>query len=277
MPAAIAIPAIIGAVGSIGGAAIAAHGAGKQAGAAMSAADLQHQDAQDALNFQKQEFNTQQANQAPFLKAGQGAVTSLSSMLQNGQFAPWQGSFNAPTNVTEQNDPGYQFRLDQGLKALQNSAAAKGNLLSGGTAKGMDQFAQNDASQEYGNVYDRAFQQYQQKYGEFQQGQANTFNRYASLAGLGQQAVGQLGAEGQGAASNASNILLGSGAQIGQDIQSAAAAQAGGSNAFANAFSGIGNQAASIPYQIQLRQLLAQNNNNSGYGSVKDDSTQPWQ
>jgi hypothetical protein len=268
MPAAIAIPAIIGAVGSIGGAAIAKSGANKQAGAAMSAADLQHQDAQSALQFQKDEFATQQKNQAPWLKAGQGAVTSLSDMLQSGKFAPWQGSFTAPTDVTEQNDPGYQFRLQQGLKALQNSAAAKGNLLSGGTAKGMEQFAQGDASQEYQNVYDRAFQQYQQKYGEFQQGQANTFNRYASLAQLGQTSAGQLGAQGQGAANNASNILLGSGAQIGQDLQSAAAAQAGGYNAFANAFSGVGNTVAG---QLQLQQLLAQNQNNSGYAQASRD------
>jgi hypothetical protein len=258
--------AIVGAslAGSIGGAAVAAHGAGKQADAAKSAAGLQHQDAQDALNFQKQEFATQQKNEAPWIKAGGSAVSTLSDMLSSGKFAPWSGSFAAPTDVTEQNDPGYQFRLKEGLKALQNSAAAKGNLLSGGTAKAMDQFAQGDASQEYGNVYDRAFQQYQQKYNEFNAGQTSTFNRYASLAGLGQNAVGQSTTAGQGAANNISSILLNSGAQIGGDIQNSAAASAGGYNAFATAFSGV-------PGQIQLAQLLAKQNNNSGYATPSQD------
>src|SRR5690348_15340181 len=110
MPIAAAIPAIIGVAGSIGGAALASHGAGKQADAAMSAAQLQHQDAQDALAFQKQEYADQQKNLAPWLQAGSGAITSLSDMLKNGGFPSWTGSFQAPTNVTEQNDPGFQFR-----------------------------------------------------------------------------------------------------------------------------------------------------------------------
>src|SRR6185312_16849676 len=56
------------------------------------------------------------------------------------------GPFVAPDSVTEQNDPGYQFRLQQGLDQMTNSAAARGGLLSGGTEKAMEDFAQNDAS-----------------------------------------------------------------------------------------------------------------------------------
>jgi hypothetical protein len=156
--------AIVGAglAGSIGGGILAKKGADKQADAASQAAQLQHQDAQAALGFQKQEYADQQKNIAPWLKAGTGAVNSLSDMVQNGGFPAWSGKFEAPTDVTEQNDPGYQFRLAQGLKALQNSAAAKGSLLTGGTAKALNNYAQGEASNEYGNVYNRAFQQYQQ-------------------------------------------------------------------------------------------------------------------
>jgi hypothetical protein len=100
--------------------------------------------------------------------------------------------FNAPTNVTEQNDPGFQFRLQQGTDAIQRSAAAKGNLLTGGTAKDLTDYAQNSASNEYGNVYNRALGEYQQRYNIFQQHQADQYNRLASIAGLGQTAVGQL-------------------------------------------------------------------------------------
>jgi hypothetical protein len=56
--------------------------------------------------------------------------------------------FQAPTAATEQNDPGFQFRLQQGQQALERSAAAKGGLLTGGTAQAEQQFGQDYASNE---------------------------------------------------------------------------------------------------------------------------------
>jgi len=245
----------ISAAGSLGGAAIAAHGAGKQADAAMEAAQLQHQDAQDALNFQKQQYADQQKNIAPWLQAGQGAITSLSDMVRNGGFPDWTGKFTAPTDVTEQNDPGYQFRLAEGQKALERSAAARGNLLTGGTAKAEQRYGQDFASNEYQNVYNRAFQQYQQGYNEFQQNQSNKFNRYAALAGVGQTAAQTLGQEGQAAAGNISSILLNSGQQIGNDLQNAAAARASGYNAFGNALGSTTNNLSQLYLLKQLGYL----------------------
>lgn len=62
-----------------------------------------------------------------------------------------------PSKVDVTQDPGYQFRLAQGEKALQNSAAANGTLMSGGFAKALTDYAQGDASQEYQNAFNRAF------------------------------------------------------------------------------------------------------------------------
>ena len=121
--------ALVGAgiAGSLGGAAIASHGAGQaakaQSNAGLTAAQLQAKSASDALAFQKQEYADQQKNQAPFLQAGQGAVGKLSDLVQNGGLPAWNQQFQAPTDVTEQNDPGFQFRLQQGQDALQRSAA----------------------------------------------------------------------------------------------------------------------------------------------------------
>jgi hypothetical protein len=50
-----------------------------------------------------------------------------------------------------ENTPGYQFRLGEGLKALERSAASRGTLLTGGTLKGLQKYAQDVASTEYGN------------------------------------------------------------------------------------------------------------------------------
>lgn len=70
-------------------------------------------------------------------------------------------AFKAPTMEEALNEPGYQFRVQQGNQAIQNSAAARGNLLGGNTVKGLSDYNQNAASQEYGNVYGRNLNTYQ--------------------------------------------------------------------------------------------------------------------
>lgn len=158
---------------------------------------------------------------------------------------PGTGGFVAPTAATEQNDPGYKFRLDQGMQALQNSAAARGGLLSGNTAQAITNYAQDYASNEYSNVYNRAFGLYSDK-----------LNRLASLAGVGQTAAGQANSASQGASGNVANILLGSGQQIGQDIQNAGAATASGYAAGANAFGGaVGGIGGNLTNLLLLSQL----------------------
>jgi hypothetical protein len=241
----LAIMGGIALAGSIGGAAISSHAAGKaastQAQAAEDAANLQHQDAQQALAFQKQQYGDQQRNMAPWLQAGKTDLASLQSQLPQ-LTAGFNEQFQAPTGATEQNDPGYQFRLDQGMKMLDNSAAAKGGLLSGNTLQGEQNYAQNYASNEYGNVYNRAMQEYQNRFNIDSANKARKFNDLASLSGVGQTTAAQLGQQGQAAANNVSNTLLTSGQQIGGEINNAAAARAsgyvGGANAWSGALSG---------------------------------------
>ena len=181
---------------------------------------------------------------APWLQAGQQDLATLQSNL-SGLTAPFTEQFQAPTGATEQNDPGYQFRLEQGQKMLENSAAAKGGLLSGNTLQGEQNYAQNYASNEYNNVYNRAMQEYQNRFNVYNANQANEFNRLAALSGVGQTTAQQLGQSGQQAANNISNTLLTSGQQVGNDIQNAAAARASGyvgaANAWGGAINGITN------------------------------------
>jgi len=212
--------------GSVIGGIFASKAAGAQANAAQSAAQLQHQDQQASLDFQKQEWAQQQANEAPWLNAGKQALSQLSDLTST----PGKGlleNFQAPTAVTEQNDPGYQFRLQQGQQALENSAAARGGVLSGNTLKAITDYGQNYASNEYQNVYNRAFN-------TFETNQANTFNRLSSLAGTGQQAANTLGQEGQAASGNVTNINLTGGAQQGASIMAGGTARASG-------YAGVGN------------------------------------
>ncbi len=68
--------------------------------------------------------------------------------------------FRAPSYDEALNDPGYKFRLGQGQDSLQNWAAARGTLNDSGTAKALIDYGQGAASQEYGNVWDRAYNTY---------------------------------------------------------------------------------------------------------------------
>ena len=72
--------------------------------------------------------------------------------------------FGAPTVADLTADPSFQFRLDQGRKALEQSAAGKGVLRTGGTLKDLMNYGQNFASNEYGNVYNRKFNEYKFDY-----------------------------------------------------------------------------------------------------------------
>jgi hypothetical protein len=81
--------------------------------------------------------------------------------------------FVAPTGESILNDPSYQFRLHEGRDALENSAAARGVLNSGGTLSDLLKYGQQFASQEYGNIFDRDFRTWDAT-------QANKFNTYTT-------------------------------------------------------------------------------------------------
>lgn len=157
---------------------------------------------------------------------GGGAQGGSSSSYANGgggapggfQFAPWEGHFVAPTEVTEQNDPGYRFRQQQAQEGLEKSAAGRGTALTGGFQKDLASLNQGLASQEYGNVYNRALGQYGQDYNDylgnetrrFQAHQANFGNtlanrqegRQAQQQGWQQEYLGNQNAYDQGLRTN---------------------------------------------------------------------------
>ncbi|HMN09312.1 MAG TPA: hypothetical protein PKC83_11050 [Gemmatimonadaceae bacterium] len=74
-------------------------------------------------------------------------------------------AFTAPDATTVQNDPGYQFRLAQGVKARDASAAARGTLRGGNQMLALEAYGQGLASDEYQNAYNRALQTYGTNYG----------------------------------------------------------------------------------------------------------------
>lgn len=245
----------------------AGNAADAQTSAANHAADLQYKASQDALDFQKKQYDTTQQQIAPWLQDGQGALTQLASGTAPGGnlVTPYSGSFNAPTGLTEQNDPGYQARLKLGTDALERSAAARGGVLTGGTAKALDTYGQDYGSNEYNNVYNRALTDYTTKYNAYNTNQANQYNRLASLAGVGQQAAGQLASSGQAASNNVTSNLLNTASNVGQQLNNAGAATASGyvgaGNAWNNGLSGASNNFSNL---LLLKQL----GSGSGYAPI---------
>jgi hypothetical protein len=265
--------------GALGGSAISGlfgMQAGKsQANAAKYAANLQYGLGQQQLAQNQAQFQTTQQNAAPWLQAGKQGLGSLSQLLSTpgqGLLTPWSQQFQpppqfqAPTAAQAAQTPGYQFALQQGQNALQNSAAARGGLLSTGAAKTLDQYSQGLASQTYGDTYNRAMAEYQQNYahalGEYQQNynifqgnQTNQFNRLAALSGIGQTAASTLGGQSNQASAIGAGIAGTIGGQVGGSIQNAGAARASGYAALGNAFGGAGSN---ISQYALLQQLLNQ-------------------
>jgi hypothetical protein len=88
--------------------------------------------------------------------------------------------------------PGYQFRLDEGLKALERAGAARGMVLSGAMLKGTERFAQDYASSENDKEYGRQLGEFNLRRDVFRQNQNDRFSRLTDMVGIGERAAGAM-------------------------------------------------------------------------------------
>jgi hypothetical protein len=204
-----------GIAAAVGGGALLSYlGSQNAAGAAQSAANTQANAANQATQAQLSMFNTQQANQAPYLQAGYSGLSQLQSALPS-----LTKNFSA-SDFTQ--DPGYQFNLNQGMEALDRSAGARG--YSGGTLKALTNYVQGTASNEYQNAYNR-----------YTNNQNNTFSKLSGLANYGQSANSQGLSNSQSTASNIGSNITGAGNAQAAGTIGAANAQNAGLGSIANA------------------------------------------
>lgn len=266
--------AIAAGVAAVAAAGATAYGASQSADAARDAAKIQGRAAEQANLTQRELFEQTRQDVAPYRNIGYRALTQLQRGFLRGESpSPRPPSFEqAPrfsgqVNLTE--DPGYQFRLQEGQRALERSAAARGGLLSGNQLRDLTRFGQWLASQEYGAAFDRALtrynadanrsesqygrdlQSYLLDYNRFQQDRVNRFNRLSALAGLGQTAAQQLG-----------NDRANLGQQISQNTLGAANAAAAGRIGSQNAINqGVAGGINAINAGLQNYAFLSQLNN----------------
>lgn len=146
--------------------------ANKQSSATNNAANAQLQATQQSIQEQQREYNQTRADQLPFLTAGYGALNKENAYL-NGDTSGFDKS------------PDYQWALNQGVSALDKSAAANGSLYSGGHSADLMQFGQGNATQ-FANNY---------------------WNKLAGMAGQGQISSNTLAGVGMNEGNNISNLL----------------------------------------------------------------------
>jgi hypothetical protein len=220
------------------GAAVGAYATSQAADAQASAAEQAAQTSAGAqvysANLQKQMFDKQIELQKPWYDVGVRALPKLEA-----QAGAMPSAFTGQVNLGQ--DPGYAFRLAEGQKALERSAAARGGLISGSALKAAQRYGQEMGSQEYGNAYQRALDVYNAAV----QRESTGYNRLASLAGVGQTTAQQLGQAGQQYGANASNLAMTNAANQGNALlaagQARSSAYQGYGSAAGQAFGGIGN------------------------------------
>jgi hypothetical protein len=205
-------------------------GAGEeQAGAARDAANIYGASADRASDIQRQIFERQVQLQEPFRQAGISALNRL---------VPLSTEYKPFGQQQFQQDPGYAFRLSEGMKALNQQAAARGGLMSGNALRAAQQYGQQLGSQEYQNAFNR-----------YQTERQAQLNPLQSLAGVGQTSAQTIGGAGQQYATNIGNIGMGAGAAQGNALL--AGAQARGS-----AYQGIGQTIGGILGQPGVQNYL---------------------
>jgi hypothetical protein len=202
-----------------------------QQSAASQATDVAAQTAADQVALQREIFEKQTELQKPFREAGLAGQNRLMELLGIGgtKGAPGYGRYATAEFGADkfQADPGYAFRMSEGMKALERSAAARGGLLSGATLKGTQRFGQDLASQEYQNAFNR-----------YQAERAGTLNPVQALAGTAQSGANVLGQQAGQMGTNISNALGAYGSAAQGNIIGSGNAQASGYMGGANAIAG---------------------------------------
>lgn len=171
-----------------------------QAKAAKTAAAAQERAANQQINYQKEIYADQTQRFKPFLDTGTNALAGYNFEMGLGARPENYGGF--------QTTPGYGFRKQQGIDAIDASAATRGGLMSGRTLQDLTTFGDGLASQEYGNY----------------------MQRLAGLTDMGMGAAGMQATAGNNSAAGVSNAL----GNIGN-------AQAAGAIGQGNALSGMFN------------------------------------
>jgi len=239
-------------VGAIVGAGASLIGGAMASSAASKAAKTQAKSADKATELQKQMYEEGVVRQKPFYEAGITAQNRLMDLLglSDRTTAEGYGSGIRPFGMSDfQADPGYAFRMKEGLKSLDQQAAARGGLISGNALRAAQQYGQDLGSQEYQNAYNR-----------YRTNRSDVLTPLQSILGQGQTTASELGRTGANYATNAgSNMIAAGNARASGYVNSA--------DAWSKALGGTAN---TINSNMMYNQMFGNGGYNpySNYGSL---------
>lgn len=183
--------------------------------ASSDAAEAQEKMAKRALKLQKEMWETTRGDLSPYRDVGSASLYSLADLygLPTPNNPGGSEAFNENALARFKMSPDYEVARREGISAIDASAAARGNLLSGGQIKRLADYGADLGA--------KGFQGY--------------MNRLYQFAGMGENASGMSGQFGQNFANNGANSLMAAGqAQAGGIVGSNNALWGGLDNAFNN-------------------------------------------
>lgn len=279
-----------------------------QSGAQDRATEAANKAAREALDFQRNQWQTTQTQLAPYRQFGTSALPEMQRIAgEAGSIDPTQDMGYKPITTLQSPgqfqfnttgdlaDPSYQWRLNQGLAAVESSAAARGGYFSGNTGQALMDYGQGAASQEYANQFGRYNQMlanymeqeafnadvYNQAFNRQFATNQNQYNQWAGIAGMGQNAINTTVGAGNQFATNASNIAMNQGANVAAGYQNQG-------NIWGNVIGNVANQFMSYAGQRQMQDYLNQfqtptnvTSNPSSYylernNQINDLQLNPW-
>lgn len=207
---------------------------------------------------------------APYQQFGQESTNRLATLMGLRPGADSGALMEQPTLNQLQMDPGYAFREQQGMQAVNRSAAANAGLQSGSALKAAQRFGQDMASQEYGNAYNRFMQNRQNQIAMLQGGVGTGLTAGGGAADLAGRTGLGLSSLYSGTGANLANTALGAGQSIGQGLENAAAARASG---YMGGASALGQALSAVPQNYMAYSLM--NRNTSPYSGFMGAPTYP--
>lgn len=225
-------------------------GAAAVAGAAiigsLSGSAAQKSATKKAIKEQQRQFDLTRADNLPWIQAGTTSLGQLTEGTKDG------GEFNRNFTAEDFNaDPGYAFRFNEGQRALDAGASARGGILSGRALRETARYGQDYASNEFSNAYNR-----------FNNDRSVRFDRLSSIAGLGQTAQRGVDAARGNMANNVSEYRT-------QGGNATAAGYAGASQAVQNFGNTLGNFYQQRQLQKQYQDSLIKSSSSTDTGVSK--------
>jgi gas vesicle protein len=280
----------------------------RQIAASGATVDKQLLAQRDALDqqmaFQAKIYEQQRADFAPYRESGVANLNQLNTLLGIGgntgaaDYGRFRTADFTPADFAANKDPGYAFRISEGLKAIDRQAAARGGLISGNALKAASGYSSDLASQEYNAAFNRfqtirgnTLQPFQTGAAAGQSAAAMQGQSTANYGSAGGQAIGQFGQGASGIYGNAGNALNTAYGNYGQGttgvlgaygtnatnaLTGGANAQAsgivGGANAFNQGLSGISNLANTYYVNSLLNRRTPTSTPLTGYGDLPQDT-----